>query len=282
MGSIGSQDGIVAFHNRLRDLDPGGTLLVKGKDGKWPDISSLSGIPLDKWKAYDKHQRTEQILKDDHDSQGFEPAPPTPGNGGALSTVQARIFLAQSPLDCLQAPTFMVPVCTADPGYRNWYTPDAIASLRSRFGRVEAWCDCRASGGTPYSAAVAMVADLGLDGPAWGQCETAAEFDHGYESGARRMVGQLAGLRPDQSDRIAKAEVLLAFELYRNVMPWQVPDYGTAGAGVGSNCIGCYASETEGAVYTPVSSYRSLGYYSPGRDSVYGVGLTADDWRNLG
>jgi hypothetical protein len=66
MEKIGNQDGIVAATNRIRDLDPGGTLLVKGADGKWPDISTL---PPDKskWKAYDKLQRTLQILKDDHD-----------------------------------------------------------------------------------------------------------------------------------------------------------------------------------------------------------------------
>jgi hypothetical protein len=65
-------------------------------------------------------------------------------------------------------------------------------------------------------------------------------------------------------------------------MPWQVPDYGIAGAGVGGNAIGVYASDTEGAVYTPVADYRNLGYYAPGTDSVYGVGLYPQDWRDLG
>lgn len=273
---IGTQDGIVAAVNRLRDLDPAGTLLKKGPSG-WPSITTLPS-DLSTWKAYDKLQRTLQILKDDHDvTDEDDYRPPS----SKLATVQARMFLAQAPLDCLAAPAGMVPVCTADPGYREWYTPDVIAKLRERFELVEAWCDCRSSGGTPYSAAQAMVDELGLDGPAWGQCETAAEFDHGHAGGARRMVGQLAGLRPDQAARIGSTEVLLAFELYRNVMPWQVPDYGTSGAGVGGNCIGCYASETEGATYTPVAEYRSLGYYVSGRDSVYGVGLHAEDWGNL-
>jgi hypothetical protein len=277
MTKIGSQDGIAAGFNRLRDLDPGGTLLKKDpKTGKWPDLSTLTA-PLDQWKAWDKWQRTEQIEKNDHDAEEDDYRPP----GTDLSTAQCRIFLAQAPLDSLAGPAWMVPVCTADPGYRSWYTPDTIARLRSHFGCVEAWCDCRASGGTPYSAAQQMVTDLKLDGPAWGQCETAAEFDHGYESGARRMIGQLAGLRPDQANRVGTAEVLLAFELYRNVMPWQVPDYGTSGAGVGGNAIACYASSTEGAVYTPVATYRELGYYQPKRDSVYGVGLHAQDWIDL-
>jgi hypothetical protein len=288
MSKIGSQDGIVAFHNRQRDLDPAGTLLVKGKDGRWPDMNqALAGVPVDQWKAIDKHQRTEQILKDDHD---------TGASGGSdfdyLVPAQARIFLAQAPLDCLNAPPWMVPVCSADRGYRdqgetNYYTPDVIAKLRERFGTVEAWCDCRvpsgfvAGVGTGYDVACQMVDELDLDGPAWGQCETEPEFDNAYNGGARRMVGQLAGLRDDQRDRIGAAEVLLAFELYRNKMPWQVPDYGDDGAGVGGTCIGVYASDSEGATYYPVSRYKDEGYYTPGRSSVYGVGLMVQDWIDL-
>ena len=191
------------------------------------------------------------------------------------------MFLAQEPLDCLQAPQYMIPVCTADPGYAHYYTPDTIAQLRARFSRVEAWCDCRGSGGTPYSVAQKMVTDLKLDGPAWGQCENAAEFEHGYNGGARRMIGQIAGLNSDQKSKVSANGVHLCFELYRNVMPWQVPDYESCGGGVGGNAIGCYASASEGAVYTPVSSYKQLGYYQSGRDSVYAVGLHPEDWKEL-
>jgi hypothetical protein len=66
MSAIGSQDGIKAAINRLRDLDPGGTLLKKGSSG-WPDISSLPS-DVSQWKAWDKLQRTLQILKNDHDA----------------------------------------------------------------------------------------------------------------------------------------------------------------------------------------------------------------------
>ena len=64
---IGSQDGIKAACNRLRDLDPSGTLLQKA-GGSWPDISTLPQNDVGSWKAYDKLQRTLQILKDDHDA----------------------------------------------------------------------------------------------------------------------------------------------------------------------------------------------------------------------
>jgi len=66
VSAIGNQDGIKAAMNRLRDLDPSGTLLKKS-GGSWPDISTLPP-DLDTWKAYDKLQRTLQILKQDHDS----------------------------------------------------------------------------------------------------------------------------------------------------------------------------------------------------------------------
>ena len=207
------------------------------------------------------------------------PKPPAPG----VSSAQARIFLAHSPLDCLAAPSWMVPVCTADAGYRRWYTPDVIAELRGYFGAVEAWCDCRPAGeGTAYSEALAMVDEFGLDG-AWGQCETTAEFDAAYDGGARRMVGSINAQVLDDTRlaKVSSGEVLVSVELYRNLQPALQPDWRNANAGIGGNCIACYASDTEGAVYTPVASYRELGYYAPRRDSVYGVGLSADDWQAL-
>jgi hypothetical protein len=71
-------------------------------------------------------------------------------------------------------------------------------------------------------------------------------------------------------------------ELYCNLQPSLQPDYRNANAGIGGHCIACYGSDTEGAVYTPVAWYREQGYYRPKIDSVYGVGLTDEDWRNLG
>ena len=68
MTTIGSQDGITASCNRLRDLDPGGTSLVKDAKGKWPSIDTLT-LPLDQQKAYDKLERTLTILAEDHDAQ---------------------------------------------------------------------------------------------------------------------------------------------------------------------------------------------------------------------
>ena len=66
MGVIGNADGIAATFNRLRDLDPLGTLLQK-QGNKWPSIETLEQ-PVEEWKAYDKAQRSLQILVDDHDA----------------------------------------------------------------------------------------------------------------------------------------------------------------------------------------------------------------------
>lgn len=59
---IGDQDGISASANRLRALDPGGTIVPQGKT-----IDDLTQ-PLSQWKAWDKLERTLRILKDDHDA----------------------------------------------------------------------------------------------------------------------------------------------------------------------------------------------------------------------
>jgi hypothetical protein len=58
MTQIGDQDGVKAAMNRLRQLDPQGT-----KPNRNPD-------DLATWGAWDKLERTLQILADDHDKGG--------------------------------------------------------------------------------------------------------------------------------------------------------------------------------------------------------------------
>lgn len=222
-----------------------------------------------------------------HLNPGPTPPNPTPPPDD-LSTVRGRIFLAQSPLDCLAAPSWLVPVCTADLGYRNWYSHEIIAQLRDHFGTVECWCDCRiASGyqeghGTGYDVALAMNDEFGLDG-AWGQCETTPELENGYSGGARRFIGSVDVnvMNDTWLNRVKSGEIKLTVELYRNIMPWMLPDWRNANAGIGGNCIACYGSETEGAIYTPVKAYKDQGLYVAKNDSVYGVGLTHQDWLDL-
>jgi hypothetical protein len=204
--------------------------------------------------------------------------------------VRGRIFLADSPMNCVTfgAPHWLVPVCTADHAYRYWYSSDVLSQLRSYFGTVETWADCRvASGyqeghGTGYDEAVKMSSELGLDG-AWGQCETTPELENGYNAGARRFIGNCDPnvMNDEWLNKVKTGEIKMTVELYRNKMPWMLPDWRNANAGIGGNCIACYASDTEGAYYTPVQAYKDQGLYVPKHDSVYGVGLHPEDWPNL-
>ena len=77
--SIGYQDGITAAINRLRTSDPGGTIVKKGPDGKWPKepLETIKDVPLENWKAWDKLERTLGILAYDHD-QAVTPSPLPP------------------------------------------------------------------------------------------------------------------------------------------------------------------------------------------------------------
>jgi hypothetical protein len=69
MQKIGPDHGITATFNRLRDLDPAGTLLTKDEKGKWLPLSALEGTPLKQWKAFDKGERALTILVEDHDKE---------------------------------------------------------------------------------------------------------------------------------------------------------------------------------------------------------------------
>jgi hypothetical protein len=241
-------------------------------------VATIPGYAYEKTQWF---QALSDLEKTKHPETAPAPKPPPTDPAGYLKAAQARIFLAHEPLACLAAPQWMVPVCTADLGYRNWYPKSTIDQLRARFGKVEAWCDCRNP--TPYSEAQRMVNQLNLDGPAWGQCETTAEFDHAIANGARRLIGNIDTnvLDDKRLGLISDADVLVSVELYCNVQPWVKPDWRNANAGIGGNCIACYESKTENANYTPVTWYRQQGFYVPGRDSVYGVGLTPEDWNNL-
>lgn len=70
MPQVGYNDGIRAFHNMQRKLDPTAT---RAPDGVPKNVdlaahmASLGYPNVDDWKAIDKHERMEQIIKDDHD-----------------------------------------------------------------------------------------------------------------------------------------------------------------------------------------------------------------------
>ena len=78
---IGHQHGATAAANRLRDLDPAGTRLLK-KDGKWPSIDTLENQGTQEgWGAWDKIERSWKLTFYDHDALEDvvnRPPPPEP------------------------------------------------------------------------------------------------------------------------------------------------------------------------------------------------------------
>lgn len=91
MTQIGKNHGVTAAINRFRAKDPYGTLLEMDSQGKWRyyvdgvpsvkvGIDALvdANVPLDRWRAYDKWERSLLILVTDHDAGGPSPFPQRP------------------------------------------------------------------------------------------------------------------------------------------------------------------------------------------------------------
>jgi hypothetical protein len=257
---VGSQDGIKAAMNRLRDLDPDGTLLKKAADG-WPDISTLTQ-PVDQWKAYDKFQRTMQILKNDHDAaigEGYvppQPEPPTPTLD--LSLVQNVLILADDPWPALNSPTKYKIWVTADLGYRHIYQDNSfISAARNQGRKVYSWCDCKAvlGTGTAPQVAIDMANQFGLDG-ACGEGEHSAAFQSGLDAGMKIFVVNLSALTEDQLKLVDGNRSIVTAELYLNKEPNHVVDWKNC-TGVGSNCGATYESAGEPATATPIDTYAN-------------------------
>jgi hypothetical protein len=262
---IGSQHGVVAGANRLRSLDPGGTLLKRNIDGSWPDMNeALAGIPVDQWKAWDKWQRSFQILVQDHDA-----SLPSNGDGGNgeyhptrnLSLVQNVLILADDPYPALQSPTKYKIWITADLGYRHIYEDRGfINQARGQGRKIYSWCDCKVGipgvSGTDPQVAIDMANEYGLDG-ACGEGEHSIAFEAGYNAGMRVFVVNMSALTQAQLDLInADGETVVTAELYLNKEPNHVVDWKNC-EGVGSNCGATYGSSAEGATATPIDAYAN-------------------------
>jgi hypothetical protein len=258
--TIGSQHGVVAEYNALRDLDPSRTLLKKGADGKWPDISTLTQ-PLDQWKAWDKAQRAKQILVSDHDAAvggGGGGYVPPPEGGLDLSLVQNVLILADDPWPALQSPTKYTIWVTADLGYRHIYQDGGfIQTAKSQGRQVWSWCDCKAvlGTGTAPEVAIEMAQEYGLDGAA-GEGEHSAAFQSGLDAGMTVFVVNLSALVEEQLELVNGTNAIVTAELYLNKEPGHIVDWKNC-AGVGSNCGATYESSSEGAVGTPIDTYAT-------------------------
>jgi hypothetical protein len=274
--NIGSQDGITAMHNVYRDAWPDKTLLKKGTDGKWPDISTLTQ-PLDQWKAIDKHQRAEQILVDDHDaslSNGGITPPPIEITRD-LSLVQNVLILADDPWPALNSPHKYKIWITADMGYRHIYADGSFIQAAKNQGRqVWSWCDCKAvlGTGTDPEVAIQMAKDYNLNGAA-GEGEHSLAFESGYNAGMREFVVNMSALTQAQIDLINEdGKTVLTAELYWNLQPDKPVDWKNC-VGVGSNCGAVYQTSSEQThpitqddyAANPACVYPTMSWYCGGK-----------------
>jgi len=215
--------------------------------------------------------------------QPTKPAPvpppdPQPVPGVNLEPARNVAFFASVTDDAIQyfcrLPKTWKAAFTADPAYP--VTDQQIAAVKASGHRAYSWCDCRT---TLPPSAMSMARDRGLSG--WyGQGESTYEFDvavsYPYPAKPTAIVGNLTALRADQLAQVSHADVLFINETYYNVQPNLKPDWRGANHGVGGNCWACYASASEGAVYTPIDAR-----FNKATDSVYTEGMLAADWAAL-
>jgi hypothetical protein len=261
MQPIGDQDGITAGANRLRDLDPKGTLLKKGSDGKWPNMwDELADTPVEDWKAWDKWQRSFQILVDDHDNAGGGGSPiPPPSENTLTKLAQKVIFCAQAPLSAMGAPPGHTIALTADPAYASFVDDGVIDQLYSRFKLIAAW---GVQTQIPAQAIRDFQARYGLDYCIF-QAETSEEYRTAVECGAEVVVGNANAWtdaqREDATSRVYAGELAFSQETYTNLGgPWP-KDSSAGGVPAASFCLGVYdgTNEQPGKGWNPsLQSYK--------------------------
>jgi hypothetical protein len=245
--TIGDQDGITAGANRLRDLDPAGTLLKKTADGKWPNMwDELADVPVQDWKAWDKWQRSFQIVVDDHDAAigGDEYHPPSPADDLA-ALAQRIIFCAQDPLAAMGAPSRHIIALTADPGYASFVDTNVINQLRSKFETLASW---GVQTQIPAQRIRDFQAQWGLDYCIF-QGETDEEYRTAIEAGAEVIVGNANSWtdahRQDATARINQGALAFTQETYTNLGgPWP-EDSSSAGVPCASFTLGVYDGSNE-------------------------------------
>lgn len=190
-----------------------------------------------------------------------------------LTPYQSVLFLAQPLTDALQAPKSYKAAVTADPAYDQYARADHAQMVRDAGLDVYVWY---VSTEVPKARALEVAQRLGAT-KIIGQAETAAQYDAAKADGLKAVVGNLSALTDVQLAEVAAAEMIMVNETYYNVQPWLKPDWRNANAGVAGNCLAVYASAREGAVYTPLVAQPFI----KGRDSVYCVGMRAEDWAAL-
>lgn len=202
------------------------------------------------------------------------PPPPTPPPSSALAPYHSILFMAQNPGDALGVPSYYRVAFTADPAYDGYATRAVADQLRNAGHGIYVWyVPTEVSASRAGEVAARIGASLII-----GQCETADQFDASIGRGLKGMVGNLSALRPNQLSRVASGEFVVVVEDYWNC-GGGAPDWHNANAGVAGNCVAVY--EDGDCSRKPLSEYVAAGRFVPHRDSVYGPGMTAEDWAAL-
>jgi hypothetical protein len=285
---IGAQHGATAAANRWRNLDPGGTKLVKGADGKWPPLNSLT-TPQDQWGAYDKLERALTIAFADHDAAiGGNPPPDQypdqpPADGSLAAMAKNVIFCAQDPAAALSSPGKFKVALTADPAYASWVSQSLVDQFHAQGRLVFSW---GVQTQIPPSAITDMRDRYGMDG-AIGQGETEEEYVTAMEAGFGIIVANPnAWSQPSRDDanaRIAAGTLAVIGEDYANLGGPPPNEYGAGGVNICSVCIGVYDGSNE----QPQTGWNpSVAWYkencSPGMWADIGVyhaaGVDPAEW----
>lgn len=206
---------------------------------------------------------------------GPTPPPPPPPPNDALAPYRSVLFMGQNPLDALQAPSYYKVAFTADPAYDGYATADAAAQLKANGHAVYVWYVPTEVTKDHADAVAQRLGALFVIG----QCESSDQFDASIRHGRIAMVGNLSALYGSQLNQVAAGKAIVISELYRNCQPDQEPDWKNANNGVAGSCVACYGDG--GCTRMPLSQYVADGMFVPHRDSLYGPGLTSDDYKTL-
>ncbi len=202
--------------------------------------------------------------------------PPTPPPGpDPLAPYRKLLFMAQSPLDALQAGPGWTVLFTADPAYDSWATKSAADQMRAAGQQVGVWY---VPTEVTEARADEVAARLGTTF-ILGQCETSGQFDASVVQGCKAMVGNLSALEPPQLALVALGVRIVINETYYGCNPGMQPDWRNANKGVAGNCLACYHDSQCQRI--PLSEQIANGWYVHGRDSLYGPGLTGEDYAVL-
>jgi hypothetical protein len=244
-------------------------------DGQVRNTNQKSDLPAFQKRVTAAYQTAAKTVVRRHTNE--PPPPPPPPPGPPLEQGRSWLVLAEQPKLALNAPAYYKFAVTADLGYRDWYADGSFFASAHSQGRVIApWCDCRVDGtGTPPAVAFQMAADYHLS-PPLGQGESSTEGTNAVKAGMKIIMGKIGEQTPEVQAKVAAGEVV-----------WIEEDYWNCGAGprdwhhlpVAGALIAVYHDAD--CAGKSLDDYIAAGRFVAHSDSVYGPGMTAQDYARL-